>query len=173
MGLNADGARVPDVAYYYPEPFWGGGQADWIKSLLLFFDQIAILLPEYMYGQHAAADPALAGPLEEMGLLIVLRPETFVARRSRTDLLTRWLSYWPQVCSTIFLLPGTSPNCLDRGWVGTLTSSYPTRLSRSSNLAALRGIARTVSPCPSIQPSGQRSLSSSLSSRELRESGTA
>jgi hypothetical protein len=78
MGLDADGALVPEVAYYYPEPFWAGGQTDWIKSLLLFFDKIAILLPEYMYGRHAAADPALAGPLEEMGLLIVLRPETFV-----------------------------------------------------------------------------------------------
>lgn len=84
--VDADGALVPEVAYYYPEPFWGGGQADWIKSLLLFFDQIAILLPEYMYGQHAAADPALAGALEEMGLLMVLRPETFVDQEVTDDL---------------------------------------------------------------------------------------
>ena len=86
MGLDADGALVPEVAYYYPEPFWGGGQADWIKSLLLFFDQVAILLPEYRYGRHAAADPALAGALEEMGLLIVLRPETFVDQAVTEDL---------------------------------------------------------------------------------------
>ena len=68
----------PDVAYYYPQPYWGHRESDWVKSLLLFFDQVAILLPGYMYGRHEMADPTLAGPLEERGLLQVLEPTDWV-----------------------------------------------------------------------------------------------
>jgi hypothetical protein len=67
-----------ETAYYYPEPFWRPGEAAWIKSLLLFFDDVAILLPEYMRGRHAMADPSLVEPLEDRRLLRVLEPETFV-----------------------------------------------------------------------------------------------
>ncbi len=69
---------VPDLAYYYPAPFWVPGETDKLKNLLLFFDGLAILLPRYMAGRETAADPYLAGPLREMGLLTVLEPETFV-----------------------------------------------------------------------------------------------
>ena len=51
---------MQETAYYYPEPYWLAREGGWIKSLLLFFDQIAILLPDYMYGRHALADPTLA-----------------------------------------------------------------------------------------------------------------
>lgn len=69
---------MTELAYYYPEAFWRTGDADAIKNLLLFFDGIAILLPRYMSGRESAADPVLAGPLREMGLLRILEPETFV-----------------------------------------------------------------------------------------------
>ena len=49
-----------------------------MKSLLLFFDGIAILLPRHMRGSETVADPFLAGPLQERGLLRILEPETFV-----------------------------------------------------------------------------------------------
>lgn len=63
-----------DVAYYYPAPYWGWEEVGWVKSLLLFFDKISILLPRYMYGRHHDATPALAEPLEDLGLLEVLEP---------------------------------------------------------------------------------------------------
>lgn len=59
----------PDVAYYYPAPYWRRRESDWVKSLLLFFDKVSILSPRYLYGRHEAADATLAGPLEERGLL--------------------------------------------------------------------------------------------------------
>ena len=31
-----------EVAYHY-EPYWGTGTGDWVKSLLLFFDGVALL----------------------------------------------------------------------------------------------------------------------------------
>lgn len=77
----------PETAYYYPEPFWLEDEGGWLKTLLLFFDKIAILLPEYMYGRHSAADPTLAEPLEDTGLLVVLKPEEFVDAEM-TDALT-------------------------------------------------------------------------------------
>ena len=69
---------MSDTAYYYPAPFWTSQDGGWIKSLLLFFDDIATLLPDYMYGRHTLADPALAEPLEDRGLLTVLEPKDWI-----------------------------------------------------------------------------------------------
>ena len=67
-----------DVAYYYPAPYWGIDEGGWVKSLLLFFDKVSILLPGYMYGRHHFADPVLAEPLEDRGLLEVLEPTKWI-----------------------------------------------------------------------------------------------
>ena len=76
--MNREDTPPPDVAYYYPPPYWLAKESDWVKSLLLFFDRVAILLPGYMYGRHVVADPTLAGPLEERGLLQVLESSDWV-----------------------------------------------------------------------------------------------
>jgi hypothetical protein len=65
---NAEAAGVaPEIPGGYPE--LTASQLDLIrerstevKSLLLFFDEIAVLLPSYMRGRHLLADPTLAGP---------------------------------------------------------------------------------------------------------------
>jgi hypothetical protein len=87
---------IADLAYYYPQPYWGAGESDDMKNLLLFFDGIAILLPRYMAGRETAADPVVAGPLQEQGLLRILEPETFVDQQATealiaavTDLITQ------------------------------------------------------------------------------------
>ncbi len=79
---------IPDLAYYYPAPYWGLAEVDRLKGLLLFFDGIAILLPRYMSGRESAADPILAGSLREMGLLTLLEPETFVDQTVTEALIT-------------------------------------------------------------------------------------
>ncbi len=61
-------------------------EGGWIKSLLLFFDEVAILLPDYMYGRHVQADPTLAGPLEDLGLLKVLEPNNWVDAEATNQL---------------------------------------------------------------------------------------
>lgn len=75
---GADTNELSELAYYYPEPFWLARESSWIKSLLLFFDGVAILLPDYMSGRELVADPSLAEPLTDQGLLKVLQPEWFV-----------------------------------------------------------------------------------------------
>lgn len=78
LGLALHVKNRQDIAYYYPAPYWPSRDSGWAKSLLLFFDKISILLPGYMYGRHQAADPSLAGPLEDLGLLEVLEPNEWI-----------------------------------------------------------------------------------------------
>lgn len=67
-----------EIAYYYPEPYWLMEEGGWIKSLLLCFDKVGILLPDYMRGRESWADPVLAEPLLDTGTLEIVEPETFV-----------------------------------------------------------------------------------------------
>jgi hypothetical protein len=46
--------------------------------MILFFDGIGILLPDYLRGKPEREDPAIAIPLREEGLLHVLEPEQIV-----------------------------------------------------------------------------------------------
>lgn len=41
---------LPDVGYYYPEPYWPHGEADFIKGLLLFFDKLAFFFRDTCTG---------------------------------------------------------------------------------------------------------------------------
>lgn len=56
-----------EIAFYYPGHIWGHGE--WIKNLLLFFDGVGLLVPEYKKMEAELLDPVLAGPLREQGLL--------------------------------------------------------------------------------------------------------
>jgi hypothetical protein len=38
---DEEATTKPDVAYYYPAPYWAFEESDWVKSLLLFFDRVA------------------------------------------------------------------------------------------------------------------------------------
>ncbi len=87
-------SQLRDVAYHH-EPYWNPGHGDWIKSLLLFFDGIALLVPNYMYERPLFTDPTLAQPLAEQGLLYRLSPETLVdeaTAEALTDLLDRLIN---------------------------------------------------------------------------------
>ena len=77
---------MSDTAYYYPAPYWTSRDGGWIKSLLLFFDDIATLLPDYMYGRHILADPGLTAPLEERSLLRVLEPKDWIDEEATNQL---------------------------------------------------------------------------------------
>ena len=63
----------PDVAFYYPGQYWG--QSDAIKNLILFFDGLAFLIPEYMRDYHNVDDYPVISSLRDHGLFHVIRPE--------------------------------------------------------------------------------------------------
>ena len=77
---------MTDTAYYYPEPYWGTGESSWVKSLLLFFDEVAILLPSYMRRRPMDADLTLVEPLQDRGLLKILEPNDWVDVEIATQL---------------------------------------------------------------------------------------
>lgn len=66
------------TAFYYPGVMWH--DAGWVKSLVLFFDEVALLVPDYMRERPLSLDPAIAEPLEAAGLLRILSPEELVGQ---------------------------------------------------------------------------------------------
>lgn len=77
---------VPETAYYYPEWHWTPDEHPWVKSLLLFFDEIALLVPDFKRNEPALADPELAGSLLDQGILRLIEPEWFVDEAVTRDL---------------------------------------------------------------------------------------
>ena len=82
--MSAKKPNTKEIAFYYPGPIWHG--SDWIKTLILFFDGVGILLPNYMKGKPEHEDPAIAIPLREKGLLHYLEPEKIVDAKATKQL---------------------------------------------------------------------------------------
>jgi hypothetical protein len=83
---HSDMGAQPEIAYYYPGPLWRSG--DWVKTLLLFFDGVALLVPEYLRDKPFRSDPVMAEPLQDQGFLHILEPESFIDQPS-TERLTQ------------------------------------------------------------------------------------
>jgi hypothetical protein len=76
--------RTPELAFYYPGPMWRFGER--IKTLLLFFDGVALLVPRYMRDRPEEIEPFLATPLKKEGLLRILEPESVVDKSAAREL---------------------------------------------------------------------------------------
>lgn len=62
-------------AYYYTDWRWPDNMSDMMKSMLLFFDGIALAAPPDRAAELIDSDPVLAGPLAEQGLLRNFDPD--------------------------------------------------------------------------------------------------
>jgi hypothetical protein len=72
--------RAARVCVLLPGSPWA--DSEWIKNLLLFFDGIALLVPEYKLHEPEAFDPVVATPLASEGLLQVLPADKIVDREA-------------------------------------------------------------------------------------------
>ncbi|WP_395293056.1 hypothetical protein ACF9IK_05230 [Kitasatospora hibisci] len=74
------GTETPslDLAHYYPGWIWDDTSVHRMKSLLLYFDGFALLLPEEHFQAVVARETQLAGPLRAAGLLHNLAPGTWL-----------------------------------------------------------------------------------------------
>lgn len=63
---------------------WSCG--DWIKNLVLFFDGIALLVPNYMKRRPEEVDPAIVAGLKQHGLLEIIEPEKAVDKSATEKL---------------------------------------------------------------------------------------
>lgn len=62
--------------------------SDWVKNLILFFDGIALLVPEYMRDRPWHLEPAVVEGLQEHGLLHILEPELLVDEQATKSLVS-------------------------------------------------------------------------------------
>ena len=67
-----------EAAFYYPGVIWR--DPGWVKSLALFFDEVALLVPDYMHDRPFDLDPSITAGLEEAGMLRILSAESLVDR---------------------------------------------------------------------------------------------
>ena len=79
-----DRAPTKEIAYYYPNPMWRDG--DWVKNLIVFFDGIALLVPQYMRDKPDMIDPAVVEGLRRHNLFHILEPETVVDAKATETL---------------------------------------------------------------------------------------
>lgn len=75
-----------ELAFYYPNPMWR--HSDWVKKLILFFDGIALLVPEYMRDRPEMIDPAIVAGLKAHNLLHIIEPEKAVDKEATEKLAT-------------------------------------------------------------------------------------
>ncbi|MFJ5779488.1 hypothetical protein [Streptomyces sp. NPDC093094] len=77
--MSHEGA-AQQLAHFYPGWIWGDQSAGRMKSLLLFFDGFALLLPEEHFDSVVAREVQLAAPLRQVGLLRNLPPGDWLDR---------------------------------------------------------------------------------------------
>lgn len=94
-----------EFAHYYGDWSWGGELTDWVKSLLLFFDGIALVIPEATAEQFIDADPVLAQPLAELGLLRNYWPD-ISAKMNLDSLPTGYKEYFERLAEVSDRIPG-------------------------------------------------------------------
>ncbi len=77
-----------EVAYYYPGPIRSSG--DWVKNLILFFDGIALLVPDYHPHRYKPgfSDDAVVAGLQNHDLLYIIQPEMAVDAAATKALAT-------------------------------------------------------------------------------------
>lgn len=82
--LGETNTTTREIAFYYPNPVWTDG--DWIKSLVLFFDGIALLVPDYMRDRPEQIDESIVVGLKERGLLEIIEPESALDKSATEQL---------------------------------------------------------------------------------------
>ena len=76
----------PEIAFYYPDQYFRNPK--WAKNLILFFDGIGMLIPNYMKDHSNLDDHTLIAALKEHELFHVIEPETAVDRDATLELVT-------------------------------------------------------------------------------------
>jgi hypothetical protein len=118
--------RLPEVAFYYPWPSRNRtGLSGWMKTMLLFYDGIALLVPSEALDLARSKDRELVEPLLDEGLLHFLDPQELIDEATGQRLLDFMMTL---ATSERFESPKY------RRWQSDLVL-YPSRSLRQSRLA--------------------------------------
>lgn len=85
--FSDEAKALPEVAFYYPNQYFFN--PDWAKNLILFFDGIGMLIPNYMVDHYHLDDLAIITNLKEHGLFHVIEPETAVDKDATHELASK------------------------------------------------------------------------------------
>src|SRR5580658_7510685 len=77
ISLTSEAPRRPEFAHYYGDWIWDEELTGWVKSLLLFFDGIALSVSPARADELIESNPVLAQPLAELDLLRNYWPNSF------------------------------------------------------------------------------------------------
>lgn len=104
-----------EFAYYYTDWIWPRGSTDFIKSMLLFFDGMALSLSSDRAEQAIGQDPVLAIPLAEQGLLVNIPPDSALDFNSAEllastlqEIVVRYPGFWRYATQPLYAM--TSPH---------------------------------------------------------------
>jgi hypothetical protein len=158
-----------DTAFYYPGVIWR--DAGWIKSLALFFDEVALLVPDYMRDRPLRLDPAVAEPLQDAGLLRILSPEELIDQDAAETLATAMVEVIASGALDT-LPPGGPLQELSWSRMGGLADQGLARMALEE--LTMRGLARESEDGVSIPMHGMvRSLYLVLLAQILRDAGSS
>src|SRR5712691_4306618 len=107
---------LQEIAFYYPNHMWY--RSDWVKSLILFFDGIALLVPNYMTDRPEQIDPAMVAGLKNHNLLHIIEPETVVDKDATERLVTVMTNIIASGALDALAQPGTRFHELSRSRMG-------------------------------------------------------
>lgn len=85
--FSKESKTLPEVAFYYPNSYFF--DPDWAKNLILFFDGIGMLIPNYMKDHSSFDDLPIIASLKEHGLFHVIEPETAVDEDATLELASK------------------------------------------------------------------------------------
>jgi hypothetical protein len=157
---------------------WPEADLDWVKTLLLFFDGIALFMPQSLVNKVVETDPYLAQPLAARGLLTNLDPDEILDQETSQIII-----------SIVDRLVTANPSAVHRmgfeieRWEFDLTSSHlgafanPAGVQRVLNELRNRGLAGSLDPegLFKIDPnmrSGILQACAQVISMKCRKSGT-
>ena len=127
ISLSNDHPRIPEFAHYYGDWIWEEELTGWIKSLLLFFDGIAMAIPPERADQLIEANPVLAQPLAELGLLRNYEPDCWLKRN--VDGLEKYGLPWKRMAD-VFERSGGTLSTSDRRDINAAVSGEEGRRLR-------------------------------------------
>lgn len=143
---SADSLNLPEFAYYYPDTYWREQAASsFIKTILLFFDGIATLVPQHAQERAIDADPTLVGPLIDSGKMRMLEPREIIDASS-VELMVAALTDWidnksmhdlrgtitGNRCHTPVLDHTLHPSCSRKRWNCCTSVDWPDLGTRSA-----------------------------------------
>jgi hypothetical protein len=88
VSMSTQGQLAPEFAFYHPwPPIHGRTLGEWVKTMLLFFEGVAILAPSAEAERLVTREEEILAPLADLGLFRVLDPRDLIQKHEAEAIL--------------------------------------------------------------------------------------